>query len=143
MQISQKCQYAVRAVFYLALKESNNPIAISDIASQQDIPQRFLENIMASLKNMGIVKSLRGKSGGYVLAKDTKEITVGEIISFFEGNFAPVLCKKANKVEDCPLIGNCPLPQLWGEAQQALDNIYGKKTFFDLVADARKKSTKF
>jgi len=92
MQISQKCQYALRAVFELARRPREAPVKVGDIAEAQAIPPRFLEIILNQLKRGGFVESRRGASGGYSLARSPDELTMGEIIRFVEGPFKPVSC---------------------------------------------------
>jgi Rrf2 family cysteine metabolism transcriptional repressor len=82
MQISQKCQYALRAVFELAVRTKEGPIKVGVIAEAQAIPTRFLEVILNQLKRGGFVESRRGNAGGYALAKSPAELTMGDIIRF-------------------------------------------------------------
>ena len=90
MQLSQKCQYAIRAVFQLAKEHGGGPIKIADVAEAQAIPPRFLELILGELKQGGFTESRRGKRGGYLLARPPAQITVGDIIRFVEGPLGPV-----------------------------------------------------
>src|SRR5215204_1508023 len=85
MNISVKGEYALHAVFDLALQTPGEPVRIADIARRQQIPQKFLELILAGLKQGGFVESRRGAEGGYLLAKPADSITVGEVIRFMEG----------------------------------------------------------
>ena len=105
MPISQKTQYAVRAVFELAKRRGTGATKIGEIAEAQAIPQRFLENILNKLKGAGFVESVRGKDGGYVLAREPKDLTVGEVLRFVEGPFAPVECASGSKKDACPMDG--------------------------------------
>ena len=85
MNISVKGEYALHAVFDLALQTPGEPVRIADIARRQKIPQKFFELILAGLKQGGFVESRRGAEGGYLLAKPADSITVGEVIRFIEG----------------------------------------------------------
>src|SRR6202012_2845073 len=85
MNISVKGEYALHAIFDLASQSGNEPVKIADIARRQQIPQKFLELILASLKQGGFVESRRGAEGGYLLAKRPDPITVGEVLRFVEG----------------------------------------------------------
>src|ERR1700681_1838682 len=85
MNISVKSEYALLAVFDLALQAAGEPVKIADIARRQAIPQKFLELILASLKQGGFVESRRGAEGGYLLARPADQITVGEVLRFIEG----------------------------------------------------------
>jgi Rrf2 family cysteine metabolism transcriptional repressor len=85
VNISVKGEYALNAVFDLAVHNSGEPVKIADIARRQKIPQKFLELILASLKQGGFVESRRGAEGGYMLARSAESITVGEVLRFVEG----------------------------------------------------------
>src|ERR1700687_5239581 len=89
MNISVKSEYALLAVFDLALQAPGEPVKIADIARRQAIPQKFLELILASLKQGGFVESRRGAEGGYRLAKPANEITVGQVLRFVEDGKQP------------------------------------------------------
>ena len=93
--------YAVRAVFELAKRQGTGAIKISEIAEAQVIPTRFLENILNNLKRAGFVESVRGKDGGYLLARSAKELTVGEIVRSVEGPLRPVECATGGKRGAC------------------------------------------
>jgi Rrf2 family protein len=133
MPISQKTQYAVRAVFELAKRKRIGPTKISEIAEAQAIPQRFLENILNQLKGGGFVDSVRGKDGGYLLAREPNNLTVGEILRFIDGPLSPVECAVPGKKNSCPMNGRCPFRGLWARAERALAEVYDGTTFGELV----------
>jgi Rrf2 family protein len=134
MIVTQKCQYAMRAVFELARREGRGPVKINEIAEAQAIPQRFLENILNQLKQGGVVESRRGKEGGYLLARPAGEITTGTIIRLIEGPVYAVECTASvGSEERCPLHGDCVFLPLWDHARQALEAVYDATTFADLV----------
>jgi Rrf2 family cysteine metabolism transcriptional repressor len=133
MPISQECQYAVRAVFELAKRQGTRAVKIGEIAEAQAIPTRFLENILNHLKGGGFVDSVRGRSGGYLLARSAKDLTVGEIVRFIEGPLSPVECAGGKKKGQCPMYGRCVFLSLWKKAEQALEEIYDGTTFHELV----------
>src|SRR4030081_3328861 len=85
MNISVKGEYALQAIFDLCCQPPIQPVKIADIAQRQKIPQKFLELILATLKQGGFVESRRGAEGGYLLARPASQITVGEVYRFFEG----------------------------------------------------------
>src|SRR5438270_3782378 len=85
MNISVKGEYALQAIFDLALQPAGEPVRIADIARRQKIPQKFLELILASLKQGGFVESRRGAEGGYLLARTPESLTVGEVIRHIDG----------------------------------------------------------
>ncbi len=140
MNLSQKCQYAVRAVLELAKHYGQGPVAISQIAANQAIPQRFLENILNELRPTGLIESRRGIQGGYLLARDPATISVGEIIRLVEGPLDPVKCMTDKKSPSCPLKDNCSLIHLWSRAKAAVEEVYDNANFRDLVEEERKLS---
>ena len=85
MNISVKGEYALHAIFDLAMQPAGEPVKIADIARRQKIPQKFLELILASLKQGGFVESRRGAEGGYLLARQPDQITIGQVVEFLEG----------------------------------------------------------
>ena len=134
MILSQKCQYALRAVYEITLREEDWPIKSGDIAEAQDIPPRFLENILAQLKQGGFVDSKRGKQGGYMLADPDADITVGEIIRFVQGPLVPVHCMTEG-MNRCKLQGDCPFHPMWERARKAIVEVYDTTTIRDMIAD--------
>ncbi len=132
MNLSQKCQYAVRSVYELAKSHGEGHIRISVIAEKQAIPQRFLENILNELKKTGLVESRRGVQGGYMLTKDPSEITIGKIIRLIDGPLEPVKCVGFKK-NDCPLKDKCPFFNLWADAKRAVEGVYDGATFKHLL----------
>ncbi len=85
MKLSTKGRYGLRALIDLAQYSGNEPVSITSIAGRQEISERYLEQLMALLKKEGLVKSIRGASGGYVLAKDLSEISVGDVLRALQG----------------------------------------------------------
>lgn len=101
MKISKKTDYALRTLFTLVGNYSQEPISISELAESNQVPKRFLEHIMLDMKSQGWVSSTMGKQGGYVLAKDPKDITVGEVVRYFDGVLAPIGCVSVRHYEAC------------------------------------------
>jgi Rrf2 family cysteine metabolism transcriptional repressor len=133
MRISQKCQYAVRAVLELAKRFGTGPATVNEIARKKAVPARFLEIILNELKQGGYVRSRRGAMGGYELGMDPREITVGQIIRTVDGPLDPVRCISEDGASECPLGRRCALVGLWRRAKDAVEEIYDGTTFQDLV----------
>lgn len=133
MNVSQKCQYALRAVFELARRGRDAPVKIADIAQAQAIPIRFLEVILSELKHGGFVESRRGANGGYLLGTAPKDITAGSIIEYVDGPLAPVRCVATGEVSDCPLRGACSFMDLWERARDAVREVYNSVTLQELL----------
>ena len=89
MKLSTKGRYGLRAMIDLARYSEEEPVSIGSIAMRQGISERYLEQLVAKMKKAGLVKSIRGASGGYVLAKDSSEISVGDILRALEGSLEP------------------------------------------------------
>ncbi|HWQ08465.1 MAG TPA: Rrf2 family transcriptional regulator [Holophaga sp.] len=133
MWVTQKCQYALRALFELAKRQGEGVVRAADIATNQDIPKRFLEVILHQLRQGGFVDSQRGKEGGFFLSRPPEAITVGEIIRFIDGPINPVDCQLDKPHFQCTLKGSCVFMSLWDEARVALEQVYDTKTLKDLV----------
>ena len=101
MRVSRKTDYALRVLFTLVDKYGGAPIPIRELARQNDVPKRFLEQIMLALKAQGWVDSLPGARGGYFLAKRPVEITMGEIVRHFDGILAPIQCVSVTGYQRC------------------------------------------
>ncbi len=134
MGITQKCQYALRALFELAKRYGEKPAKISEIAEAQGIPPRFLEVILNELKQGGFAESRRGKDGGYTLLREPRKLTVGEVIRFVQGPIGP-----AEKLSNGPR-GESPgapdvLRTVWKRAEEALSGVYDNTTFQDLLEE--------
>jgi len=133
MLLSQKCQYALRAVFEVGKRSGEGPIKIDAIAKAQVIPPRFLAGILHQLKQGGFVQSRRGSDGGYFLARPAASLSVGEIIRFVEGPVAPVVCVTDEGPESCPLRGKCVFMSMWKQAQEAMESVYDNTSLKDLI----------
>ncbi len=141
MLISQKCQYALRAVFELAKREGRGPVKIAEIAKLQAIPVRFLEVILSQLKQGGFVASQRGSEGGYYLLRDRRELTVGEVIRFVQGPVGPVGCVSETATgNSCPLYGDCAFIHMWERVNKAVSHVYDNTTFQDLIDEEQRKA---
>ena len=137
MFVSQKCQYALRAVFELAKRAGEGPVKIAEIAAAQAAPPRFLEVILGELKQGGFVASRRGKHGGYVLLRQPRELAVGEIVRFIEGPFSPVACMEGASKGDCELYGSCAFLPMWDKVRKAISGVYDNTTFRDLLDEEK------
>jgi Rrf2 family protein len=102
--ISKKTKYGLKALIYLAKQYDQGPILIADLAKEERIPKKFLEAILLSLKNSGILHSKKGKGGGYYLGRHPRNITMGQAIRVMEGPLAPVPCVSEMSYATC---GEC------------------------------------
>ncbi|HVW16878.1 MAG TPA: Rrf2 family transcriptional regulator [Solirubrobacteraceae bacterium] len=132
MRISAKADYAVRAMIELAAAEPGRPTKGEAVARAQEIPLKFLENILSDLRHAGLVRSQRGADGGYWLAKEAAEVTVADIIRAVEGPLASV---RGESPEHVPYAGSAePLKQVWIAVRAALRSVVEKVTLADLAA---------
>ncbi|MGO8705496.1 MAG: RrF2 family transcriptional regulator [Candidatus Brocadiia bacterium] len=141
--VSQKCQYALRAVFELAKRHGRGPVRISDIAKAQAIPPRFLEVILNQLRQAGFVESRRGNEGGYLLARAPERLTVGEIVRFVEGPMRPVTCTPDSTETACTLHSHCVFLPMWEKIRTAISDVYDHTTFQDLVDEEIRMSSDY
>jgi Rrf2 family protein len=100
-QLSKRTQYSLRALYALTRKYGAGPILITNLAHDEAIPKKFLEQILLSLKSVGFVSSKKGKGGGYVLAQPPEKITIGAVIRAIEGPIAPLPCASETQFRKC------------------------------------------
>ncbi len=134
MNISVKGQYALQAIYDLASQRPGEPVKIADIAHRQRIPQKFLELILAGLKQSGFVESRRGAEGGYLLARAPETLSVGEVLRTLEGSPQP---KGRRKNADTPFT------DMWQQVDHAISEVIDKTTFADLLRGWSEKQNKF
>jgi Rrf2 family cysteine metabolism transcriptional repressor len=134
MLITQKKQYALRAVYELAKHQGQIPLKSAEIARSQAIPLRFLEIILNRLKHAGIVKSKRGFNGGFHLKRPAHEITVQEIFQALDESCSgATACVSCILESDCAFYGSCAFMPLWSQMQAAIDQICMHTTVQKLV----------
>ncbi len=142
MTVSQKCQYALRAVVELAKLRGNGPVTAADIASAQAIPRGFLEVILVELKKAGFVTSRRGMRGGYQLAVSPNSLSVGEIINSVDGPVTPIKPVMDPSSGDSPLYGTRAFLPLWERVTAAVSEIYDSTSFQELLDRENADSSK-
>jgi Rrf2 family protein len=141
MNISVKSEYALKAIFDLAVQYQSlppgasgmAPIKIADIARRQKIPQKFLELILAGLKQSGFVDSRRGAEGGYLLARSPDSITIGEVLRAVENVKAQ---PRNSKVPD-------PFHEVWKQVDGAISDVLDQTSFGDIARGWREKQTHY
>ena len=133
MLVTQKKQYALRAIFELAKQQGEEPVKTSMIAEAQAIPVRFLEVIMGQMKRAGLVDSKRGFSGGYTLVCPPGQIHVGDIFRALDKEDKAEACMACASKGNCPFLGECVFMDLWDQAQCAMDSVYDRMTIQTLI----------
>ena len=125
------------AMIRLAKEYGNGPIMIGDIAKSENIPQRFLENILLELKNLGFLGSKLGKSGGYYLLKNPLEVTLSDIIRHFEGTIAMLSCVSEKSYQPCEFCKDealCKIRSTFKAVRDSTFSILSKTTLKDLCS---------
>ncbi|MBA4340178.1 Rrf2 family transcriptional regulator [Hyphomonas sp.] len=139
--ISQKSKYALRALLALAARPGGEPMQISEIAEQEVIPRKFLEQILLDLKRAGLVASRRGKAGGYLLLRRAETVTFGEVLRLIDGPLAPLPClsKMAyRRCGDCANENACKLRKVFARVADATRDILDTTTLADVLQDGVK-----
>jgi Rrf2 family cysteine metabolism transcriptional repressor len=136
MWISRRTDYATRAVLMLALAEGVRPVKISEIAARTDTPVSVLEQLLPQLRAAGVVRSVRGPSGGYRLNHAPEEITLGKVVRLIQGPLAPISCATRSEPEQCSMEVGCTLRETWAEVRDETIKILDKTTFATLAERA-------
>lgn len=132
MMISTKGRYALRVMLDLAEHGKENYVSLKDVAQRQNISMKYLEMIVSVLNKGNMVKSQRGKAGGYQLSKMPSEYTVGEIIKLTEKTLAPVMCLEEN-ADTCQRAGECMTLPLWKKLDSMINGYLNSVTLEDLL----------
>lgn len=137
--ISQKAKYALRALVALVKAPPESSLMISEIARDQKIPKKFLEQILLELKRHGIVMSRRGRLGGYVLLKPAEKVTFGEVLRLIDGPIAPLPCLSKiayRRCADCADEGSCEIRHVFQRVTLATREVLDHTTLADAVSEA-------
>ncbi len=132
MMVSTKGRYALRVLVDLAEHSNGAYIPLKDIAARQEISEKYLENIIATLSKANFLDGLRGKGGGYKLTKAPEKYTVGSILKLVEGSLSPVSCL-GNEQNHCKRIAECRTLQMWSEFHNLADQFFESITLADLM----------
>jgi Rrf2 family protein len=136
VHISKKTDYALRALFTLVEHYNGTPIPIRELARRNDIPKRFLEQIMLALKAQGWVGSIAGMRGGYVLAKNPSKITMGEVVRHFDGILAPINCVSVSGYQRCSQEPVCRFRRVFFDARNYVTNLMDRSTLAEVAKNA-------
>ena len=138
MKFTTKSEYGLKAVLDLAENFGRGPRPIRNIAENQGIPENYLEQLLSTLRRAGLVKSVRGAQGGYMLASSPKEITIGEIIRILEGPIAPKNCVDDENPEICERAENCVARMVWERLKDSINEVLDSITLYDMCEEAKK-----
>ena len=134
--LSKKTRYAIVALVRLAKNYNNGSMPISQIAEEEKIPQRFLEGILLELKNLGILDSMRGKTGGYYLVKSPSEVSLADVITIFEGSVGMLACVCCNTYKPCEFEkdeNTCKIRQVFKYVHESSKAILKSASLRDLI----------
>ena len=131
MKLSTRSRYGTRILLELARSEKKVPIQVSEISRRQEIPAKYLEQLIRILKQAGLVNSVRGPKGGHLLARPAETITLGQIVRLFEGQADLVEC--VSSPEKCHNSDNCRVREAWKEATSVLYKSLDTITIADLI----------
>ncbi len=136
--LSRKGRYALRALYALSADDARGPVLIADLSERENIPHKFLEAILLELKNAGLLKSKKGKGGGYSLARSPDRITMGEVIRIIDGPLAPIPCVSERafvRCEECVDETTCGTRQVMKKVRDAIAAILDGTTLADVQTE--------
>lgn len=139
MRISTKGHYGLKAMFDLARHYGTTPVPLKSIAERQNLSVQYLEQLIAMLRKAGLVKSVRGARGGYILAQDPREVRVGDVIRALEGSVAPVDCVDEFNPKECDQADYCITRIVWEKIRNSLTEVMDSITLADLCQEAKRK----
>lgn len=138
--ISKKTKYGLKALIFLAQQPRNEPVLISELAMQEEIPKKFLEQILLDLKNHGILQSKKGKGGGYALSKPPSQIIMGQVIRILNGPLAPTLCVSQTayqKCDECPDEKTCGVRMMMQDVREAMARVLDRMSLADVLGSVQ------
>ena len=133
MRVSKKTDYALRALFTLVEHHGGAPIPIRELARRNDVPKRFLEQIMLGLKSQGWVDSTAGIRGGYFLARNPTKITMGEVVRYFDGILAPIDCVSVTGYQRCSQESVCRFRRVFFDARNYVAKLMDAATLAEVA----------
>lgn len=132
MRIPMKVDYGVRALVELAQHADEKPLATSEIAARQDIPEPYLDQVLSVLQKFGFIRSRRGPQGGHTLAKTSSNINLGMVVGTLEGTGSPLVC--IEDPSECTLSSACAQREVWQTVEATVQNVLNTTTIADLAA---------
>ncbi len=137
MRLSTKGRYGTRAMLDIAVHSAVGPTLMKDIARRQNIAPKYLDHILSVLRKANLLKNIRGKGGGYTLARPAELITLKEIVEAVEGTLTPVEC--VDNPSLCDRVYTCPTRDVWGKLKQAIQDVLGSATLASLLESQKNR----
>lgn len=138
MKLSTRGEYGLQAMLDLAQNYGSGVSSLKNIAGRQKIPESYLEQLLAVLRKSGLVKTVRGAQGGYLLARDPGQISVGDVIRVLEGPIAPVECVNEEDPKDCEKQDSCMTRSVWVKVRDSISGVLDSITLEDLCQEDKK-----
>ncbi len=135
MKLSTRGRYGTRLMLELSKNYGNGPISMSDISRNQDIPHKYLEQIIIPLKKADLIQSFRGSKGGHSLSRDPSQISLWDVLIHLETNLMLVDC--VGDQNACEHSGECPVRPVWGKAHAAMANVFKETSLEDVLASKK------
>lgn len=136
MRLSTRGRYGLKVMYQLAADYGNGPIPLNVIAEKEKLSQNYLEQLVSILRKEGLINSVRGAQGGYMLAKEPKSITVGSILRVLEGDMAPADCVVDGNTE-CDNENDCVTKIVWAQIKDSIDSVIDSITLEDMINDIK------
>lgn len=137
IKISTRVLYGLRAIIYMGINKDKWPISLNEIANHQNIPLRYIEQIFIKFKKAGIVKSVRGVKGGYVLKDNYEDISLLEIVESADSKIIPVWCLNPDSKKKCPIVEDCILVEVWGGLGKVIREYLGNIKLKEIINKAK------
>lgn len=141
MKLSTRGRYGLKAMFQLALHYGDGPIPLNQVAEKQGLSENYLEQLFSTLRKEGLLNSVRGAQGGYMLSREPNEITVGNILRALEGSMAPADCVM-DDTSDCSRDDSCVTRLVWMKIKESIDEVIDSITLQDMLDDENKLNRK-
>jgi Rrf2 family cysteine metabolism transcriptional repressor len=138
VRFSTRGRYGVHIMVDLAQHADEGPISLKSVAERQKLSEHYLEQLIPELRKAGLVKSIRGSQGGYILAKRPEDILIGDVIRVLEGPIAPVECTNQLGLDCCEKTDFCVTREVWVKVRDSINNVVDSITLADLIKDTEK-----
>lgn len=139
MRFSTRGRYGVQVMVDLAQHAAEGPISLKSVADRQKLSEHYLEQLVPELRKAGLVKSIRGAQGGYVLAKCPEDINIGDVIRVLEGPIAPVECTSQSATDCCETTNFCVNREVWVKVRDSINDVVDSISLADLLNNTDKE----
>ncbi len=133
MKVSTKGRYGLRALADLAVNSKGEPVSVASIAQRQNISGNYLESIFSTLKKAGVIKSIKGVNGGYVLREDAQDIGIGDILRILEGDLSIIDSEDEADGSDIGSLKSCIEHSVWDVVSNRIDQVVNSMTLEDII----------